>query len=237
MIYFLYGSDTEKARAKAHELVDALRGKKPDAELFRLDPDTWTAEEAERLIAGAGLFQNNYIVFLNGVLENPDAEEFALERAADLEASPNVFILLAGELKKAVRDKLEKKASKTQAFEAAKAPEREFNNFALAEALGKRDKKGLWVLFCQAMNEGKAPEELHGMLFWQAKSMLQALNAKTPAESGLKPFVHSKSLRYAGNYTRDELVALSSGLVSIYHESRRGGEDLDVALEKFVLNI
>jgi DNA polymerase III delta subunit len=238
MIYFLYGEESDKAREKAHELMDALLKKRPDASLFHLDAESWTAEEMERLIGGSGLFQSNYIVFLNGVLENSEAEDLVLSRLKELEESPNVFIMLEGIVKKLVKDKIEKRASKSQEFSSEDIPVRaEFGNFALADALGRRDKKELWVLLQKAVTEGKAPEEFHGMLFWQTKCMLQAANAKSPADSGLKPFVYSKSLRYSKNYSLDELGEKSAELVSIYHEARRGGDDLDIALEKFVLDL
>ena len=37
MIYFFYGTDTDKARNKAHELVESLRKKKSEAGFFKLD--------------------------------------------------------------------------------------------------------------------------------------------------------------------------------------------------------
>lgn len=237
MIYLLYGDEKDNARAKAHELIDALQKKRPDASLFRLTSESWSPEEMERLMGGSGLFQSNYIVFLDYLSEDPEAEEFLADRAKDIGGSPNVFLVLEGRLKKATKDKLEKHSGKTQEFMAKKASEREFNNFALADAMGKRDKRELWVLFQEAANEGKAPEELHGVLFWQLKSMLAASNAKTAADSGLAPFVYSKSLRYSKNFSEDELARKSSDLVTLYHESRKGGEDLDIALEKWILNM
>jgi DNA polymerase III delta subunit len=238
MIYFLYGSDSAKARAKAHDLINGLLAKKPDASLFKFDSESFEPSEFDALSGGIGLFEKNHILFLDRVLENADAEEFVLSKLKDLEETPHICIMLEAEPKKAVREKIEKKAVKTQEFTLKeKAPKAEFNGFALADALGKRDKKELWSLYQEAQFEGKAPEELHGLLFWQVKSMLQASNSKSAQDSGLKPFVYGKALRYADNYSPLELKKKSSELVSIYHEARRGNGEFDIALEKFILGL
>lgn len=237
MVYLFHGSDTEKARAKAHALMDALVAKKPDALVFKLGPETWSRAEMEGLMASEGLFQRSNIVFLDRVLENDEAKEYILGSLADLEGSPNVFVALEGELTKAVLGAFEKKASKVQDFTKTAKPKKEFNAFAMADALGNRDKKTLWSLYQEALFEGKAVEEVHGLLFWQVKSMLQASRSGSAEEAGQKPFVYSKSLRFARNFKEGDLERMSSDLVSLYHDARRGGEDLDVALERFILNM
>ena len=97
--------------------------------------------------------------------------------------------------------------------------------------------KDAWVLLQKALDTGGVPEEIHGMLFWQVKSMILAVSSKTAGEAGLNPFVFRKSLSFAKNFTEEELKNLSARLVSIYHDARRGGDELAIALEKFVLSI
>lgn len=237
MIYLFYGTDTEKAREKAHALMDALVAKKPDALVFKLDAETWSRSEMEGLLGSEGLFQKSNIVFLNRVLENEEAEEYVLGALAELEASPNMFIVLEGGLTKAVIGKFEKKASKVQEFATAAKAKKEFNAFAMADALGNRDKKNLWSLYEEALFEGKPVEEIHGLLFWQLKSMLQAKNSGSAEDAGLKPFVYSKSLRFARNFKEGELERLSSDFVRAYHDSRRGLVDFETELERVILTV
>ena len=238
MIYFLYGSDGEKARLKAHELMDALILKKPDALLFSFDSESFNAVEFESLIQGQGLFERNHIIFLDQLFENSDNEEVILSRLSEMQETTNIFIMLERAPKKVLREKIEKKVAKTQEFEKnEKTASYQFNNFALADALGARDKKELWVLFQEAQFEEKSSEELHGLLFWQMKSMLQAALSKSAIEAGQKPFVYSKSSRYAKNYSLFELKQKSAELVGIYHDARRGGDDMEVGLEKLILGL
>ena len=113
----------------------------------------------------------------------------------------------------------------------------EFKIFALTDALGARDKKALWTLYRKAVELGKVPEEIHGILFWQVKSMVLAARSKSAGEAGLNPFVYGKAKRYAENYSGDELKAMLEKLVTIYHDSHRGVCDFETAMEIFLLGI
>jgi len=113
----------------------------------------------------------------------------------------------------------------------------DFNIFSLGDALGKRDRKNLWILYEKAIASGISPEEIHGTLFWQVKSMILSKSAKDAEEAVLKPYVFKKSNSYAKNFTSEELFAISSKLVDIYHEARRGVHDFGIALELFILQV
>ena len=56
-------------------------------------------------------------------------------------------------------------------------------------------------------------------------------------ELGLHPFVVKKAIGFTKNFSQEELEELSRKLVTIYHDARRGGDELPVALEKFVLSL
>ncbi len=238
MIYFLYGSDRDKARAKAHELMNALIAKKPDALLFSFDSENFDPVQFQSLIGSQGLFERNNIIFLNGVLENDEWEEIVLSKLSEMEETTNVCILLESEPKKSIRERIEKHSAKAQELALKEKPKTyQFNSFSLTDALGARDKKELWSLYQEAQFEEKAPEELHGLLFWQMKAMLQAASAKSADEAALKPFVYGKASRYAKNYSLAELKKKSSELVDAYHIARRGGDEMREGLEKWILGL
>lgn len=250
MIYLFYGDHTMEARKKAHALIDALRKKRPDAELFAFDIEKLHPAELEALIVSQGLFDEKHIVFLDGVLKHKQTEAFVIEHLPQLKESPHVFVVLEEKLAKPILSKLEKYAEKVQEYPLAAGGKKsglgngrmmgrnEFNIFSLTDALGSRDKKELWVLYAETLERDISAEEVHGILLWQVKNMLIASEEKATAESaGLSPFVFRKSHAYAKNFTSEELVALSARLVSLYHDARRGVEELGVALERFVLDL
>ena len=77
------------------------------------------------------------------------------------------------------------------------------------------DKKKLWVGYQQELSLGNATEAIHGTLFWGVKQAL--LNA-----------------RDAQNVQRSK--RLLAELAELPHESRRHGEELEYALERFILS-
>ena len=101
----------------------------------------------------------------------------------------------------------------------------------------QRDPKKLWTLYRKAISSGFAPDQIHGVLWWQMKSVAAAINSKSADEAGLKPFVFSKSKRALDKFSKEEIENLLSKLLSIYHNSRMGKINMEYELESFVLGI
>lgn len=243
MIYLFYGQDIDQARRKSNGVVDSLLKKRPDAALFRLDSDTWQEAAFDEYVGGQGLFVQKYIVVLDRLFEKKEIKEYVMERLKALKESDNIFIVLENALDKATLAKFEKNAEKVQVFgegqEGAVKNKKsaDFNMFAITDALGARNQKRLWTIYQQALRHGVVSEELHGILFWQVKSMLLAAVSKDVKESGLNPFVYGKAKNYAKNFTLPELRKISSQLIAMYHRAHRGEVDFDAELEKFFLSV
>jgi len=237
MLYFIYGTDIDKVREKTHSLLDSLFAKKPNASFFSLTPESFSEAKLEELTGAQGLFEEKYIVLLDRVLESEPAKEVVLARRKEIAESPHIFVAMEKTLDKKTATQMDKIAEKTQEFslnEKGGAKEK-FNVFALTDAFGNRKKKEAWAILQKAFLAGLSPEELHGILVWQVKSMLLASASDSAKESGLNPFVFKKAEGFARNFSESELKKISSELVSIYHDSRRGIVDFDIALERFVL--
>ena len=237
MLYLFHGTDHEKLRAKLASFREALHTKRPEAELFKLADEDVTPARLEELAGGQGLFERKYIVQLDRVLENADARSAVLDTLSSLADSDNVFVLVEGELDKSVLKKITKHAADVYAFETKQTTTQEFNIFSLTDALGARDKKKLWSGYIKALRAGKAPEEIHGVLFFQVKAMLLARECDNAADAGMKQFPFQKAKRYAGNFSEDELTALSRSLITTYHNARRGEGDLEENLEQWVVRV
>jgi len=218
MIYFYYGTDINKARTKAHELVNSLLKKKPDASFFKMDTENFNTSQLQEYIGGMGLFSNKYIVFLDRLSEKKDIKDELINKLKEIGESENIFIILEGKLDKATVTKIEKKSEKFINFtleEVIVKPA--YNAFALADAFAKRDKKQAWLLYRKSIDAGEAPEALHGMIFWKVKSMLLA--------------------GFGGGWKQDELLKTAEDLVILYHDARRGKHELETVLETYLLEI
>lgn len=241
MIYLLHGTDTIKARKKLHTLLDSMFTKKPDASYARVSVENFDESKIDEFIGSQGLFENKYIIVFDNLFADKEVKEKILKKLKEISKSQNIFIFLEEKLNKTELNRFEKYAEKIQKIDATQSlsasGRKKFDIFSLTDAFGKRDKKQLWVLYQKAKLNNISDEEVHGILFWQVKSMILSLNAKDAKESGLNPFAFRKSLGFLKNYSESELKKFSQLLVSLYHDTRKGIHEMDIALERFIIGI
>lgn len=238
MLYVFYGTDTGKGRAKLAALLNECREADPHTPIERIDGEVLTDELLLELEGLRGLFSNVVVVVLNYPSLTKEGQKLMLDHALRMATSENLFVIFEGELDQKLLAKLKGVAQKVVAYgERGREVIEPTNRFAITDALLRRDRKSLWVLYERARREAVSEEELHGLLFWQVKSMLLAQSATSATEAGLKPFVFSKARSGLVKFKEGELQKLSSDLVRIYHEARRGRHDLGVALERWVLSV
>ncbi len=221
MLIVIVGGDANERAERRRELV---RLPLQELDAARISVDELAAMAATQTLTGETL-----AFFVRGALSveasAEEREEFSpaedlgealLEIAGGLATSPHSFVFEEEKLPiKTVRS-LEAAGAKLEALEKKKKEEEEFNIFGLADALGKRDRKILWLLLVQALRQGIAPENIAGVLAWKARTMLSS--ARTPAD-------------------RDRLRKLSFEIVSMYHDAHRGAGDLGLLLERFALTL
>lgn len=234
MLHIFYGQDNEKVNAKYRRGMDGLLKKNPKAEVFYFDGEDFNSAKAEELMAGGDLFGNGQIVVFKGCLKSETLREAFSGRLKGLSESGNDFIFVEGKLTKDLEDKFKKAGVEMEEVSGKMADKKEWRAFPLADALGKRDRKEAWVLLQKARSVGAKPEEIHGIIFWQFKNIALAkeYGARIP---GLAPYPARKAADYAKKFTKDEIREKLGEIVRIYHEARSGGMELDLAVEKFVL--
>jgi len=103
--------------------------------------------------------------------------------------------------------------------------------------LANKDKKSLWLLFCEAKRNGLSGEEIIGTLWWQLKSLRLAAMTNSASEAGMKDFTYNKAKRALRNFRDGELETLSHSLLLAYHDGHGGIRDIDYALEEWVLGL
>src|SRR3989344_1804607 len=209
MMYLYLGTDREKARAKMNADIAKAAGK--DAHVLRIT-DAHTIEDLRAALQGGGMFGGKRILVLEGVCLNDEMREVLLDALPSLSDSADETFIYEEKPLADLRKKLEKYAERTEKFDAPKK-ERDNGIFAIANALRSADKKALWVSYMKEIANGSAPEAIHGVLFWGAKDSLMKAGS--------------------GNGREKKLVAQ---LAALPHEARRRGEDLEYALERFVLS-
>ena len=207
MLYLFLGTDTHKARERLHAvLAKDAKGK----EVVRIT-DAHTFPDFLAAIGGGGMFALPRAVVFDGVLESDEMRERLLAELPQLAKETEVYYMIEGAPDASTKKFLEKYAERVEKFDAPKKG-KDGDFFALGNALRRGKKKDLWVLMQEEFVKGKAPEAVHGSLFWAAKQMY----LRAPSERA------------------KNIVA---GLAELTHEERRRGIELEYALEHFALTI
>lgn len=234
MIYLFLGQ-YKKASQKAAGLVEALIKKQPDATVLKFNVENFAPRNISDLIATQGLFFSKNVIVLSKIFDETENKEAMVKSLAEIQASQNIFIFIEESLDKKSLEKFEKFSEKIQEVKGEeKKAAVPFNMFSLTDALGRRDKKNLWLLYREALKNGAA-EEVYGILWWQLKTLLIVKRAKNTADSGLKPFVFSKASDFLRNFKDGEIEKKAFDLVKIYHNSRRQSAEMEISLEKWIL--
>lgn len=235
MIYLLHGKNFKDSRKKLHSLVDALLKKEPNASKFYLNDRNFRTESLEEMINSQTLFAGRFIVVMDKLLSEESSKEIVLSKLKEISESENIFIFIEEELNKTILARFKKRAEKIQEFFQEEEKKEKFNVFSITDAYSMRDKRKTWILYQKALNNNLVPEEIHGVLLWQVKNLLMVKDEKNLNDLGMNPFVLRKTLSFASNFKKEELIEIGERLVEIPHKARRGIEDFDVSLEKFIL--
>ena len=245
MLYAVYGSEIDKARAKKDALVASCRKQKPDAEFFVIDSDNFSERTLEELYSSQGLFVKKHIVVLDrlllpkkpsastkgyGATKKNDGEEtkdmtkdILLTAFPKMASSESVFILFNESLDTKILAQVKKHAKDIFVFGEKKEKKGNDNStFSIVDAYAMKDKRNAWVNYQKCLRSGIAPEAIHGALFWKMKTLL--LEKKERRES-----------RFSKNFTERELDEILKRLNTIYHGIRSDGGELEIELEKFLL--
>ena len=233
----MHGTDTKNSRKKMHEILGQLSSKRPNSEVFKITSENWQSEQFDELLGAQGLFEKKYIVVLDFLLSQKDIKENILQKLKEMQEAEHWFLILDGKTDAATTKKIEKFVFKSQEFEKTENKKESPIIFTITDKLLARNKKQLWVCFTDLLGQGISAEEIHGVLFWAVKNMIIVARVDSQKESGLAPFSYSKALSGGRNYKLAELKKMSGDLVEMVHKVRNGDGEMEVMLEKWILEI
>lgn len=158
------------------------------------------------------LFSQGTVVLLFDVFAK--LEDDIQNELKQLQSSKTLFVFLETEVKSKL-DKLEKAGVEVLISPKSKQLIKKDNPFAIANALGLRDRMNTWIILHDLLSHGESGEAVSGIMFWKIKTLLLENNFR--------------------KYSKEELEDMVLELPKIIHTGRREGEDLSVSLESFVL--
>ncbi|MBI2175517.1 MAG: hypothetical protein HYU35_02185 [Parcubacteria group bacterium] len=118
MLYFLYGADTFRSRAKLREIRAALLQKTGGALVTMLSGQECSGPRLEELCQSASLFDPKHIIICENVLEDGLSGKEAQEALACSDRSKHVVLLWEGEVSPALAKDVTALATKAQHFTA-----------------------------------------------------------------------------------------------------------------------
>jgi len=229
MIYLFYGTDVEKVRTKAFEWVAKARAKEPNLAYVRLAREELSKESLSDAALSGGLFVKRLLILIDDPFFNVRATEeeeggekeevdgVLEEHLEELAMSENAILILAPKLASAKAKKIVAKAKVEYKYDAPVAyKEIRGFNANLVNAFSEKKREKLWLEIHRALRAGDAPEMLHGLLHWKARDLME------------------KGSRV---WAPQELRHLSLALIELLQNSRRGGLELSLSLERFALSI
>ncbi len=211
MIFLFTGTDRDKARTALNTEVEKFS--KKGARVVRIT-DANSADDLRAALQGPGMFGGARILVLDGILENEEMYAIFFDALPALARPSEHVFMLEGKLGAETRKRIEKFAESARKFDGA-GKGKDGSIFGMANALRRADKRTLWRDYQRQLAEGTAPEAIHGVLFWGAKDM----------------FMKSRDAK-----SQMRAKTLVAELAELPHEARRRGEDLEYALERFVLS-
>ncbi len=233
MLQVFYGNDTIKVRQAAFTFVEPLEDKGATVEL--IDSDTWQSGMLRDAAGATSLFGGETVYLIDTPSSSADFNTECIDVLEVLATSSTQFVVIEGALLAAAKKQWAKHAAEMTEYKAA-AGER-FNSFAIADALAKKDKKSLWLIYQEAVAAGQSAEELIGILWWQLKSLRLAKLTSSASEAGMKDFPYNKAKRALSTFKDGELESLSLSLLTLYHDGHGGVVDINEGLERWLLKL
>jgi DNA polymerase III delta subunit len=232
MLFVYYGSDVTKVRREAHKKANEALASGGESTV--ISSENGSGEMLADALGATSLFRSHEVFVLDTLSEDDELFEEVIRLAPAFGESRNTFIVIEGPLLAGPKKSFSANAESCVEYTKVK---KEWNAFALSDALLNRDKKSLWILLQEAWKRGEKTEAIIGTLLWQLKVMRLVEVTKNADEAGQKPFVYDKAKRALKHFKDGEVTKLSHDLIMRYHEGHVGKRNIDHALEAWVLSL
>ncbi len=234
MLISIIGNDFSKKQKKIKSVLDQLKIKRPNAIFSHLDSyDLSENRLEESLQTVGGLFEEKNILWFSNIFRDLKLKKIFLEKLPEIKNSENAFIFSEDSVSPSELEKIKKYSYTTHTFII---PKKDFNIFAISNAIQNKNIKNLWLSYHQAISSGLVAEQIYSNIFFAIKGI--ALAEKfSEKESGMKNFPYKKAKSSLNIWKKNEASEKLFLLISIYNQSRLSGLALPDALEKFVLDL
>ncbi len=244
MILFIYGDDTKKVREKTTATVEGLLAKQKDASVFKIEAGSWNVDYVKELLNAQGLFLLKHIIVFNFISENKEFFTEFLDLLKEIKPTDHICIIAEGDIAEKSKEKIKKVADKSQEFYLKKTSDtgsfkdykkEEPPTFAFAMSFANREFQKTEKYFKSILDLKLAPEEVHGVLWWQIKVLKLASGAQSAVGAGLSPYVFKNAKSASQKWNPEDLDQVLNALFEMYHQAHRGKIDFYNSIERLIV--
>ncbi len=230
MLYLVVGKDYNMVKKETSSIV-SLFSKKEKPSIEYHTAETITAKDLTYRAEGSSLFGGTTVYVIESLVNQYRDE--VLPVLSKLAQSQNVFIFCEDDVNRETEKEFESNKGTVTVLKAD--PKEKSNPFLITDALLKKDKKNVWVLYRKEIDAGESAEALLGRFIWAIKTLV--LVVKYPKESagslGIAPFVYSKTKSVSNNWKPGEPEKFYSDMLF----GIKPGDEMEYHLEKLILNM
>lgn len=232
MIQVFSGEDYVN-RKKEYDLFLKSQREEGDSFVF-CDEEDIAFDSINRFISGGGMFIDRVFVVLQDTLRFQKVFDLLERSVEEMKESQTVFVFIEDtKLSKENKKFLENNDIDIKEFSVKE--QRDFGNFAVTDALLSRDKKSIWVELNKSLSKDGSPEALHGLLWWQIKSLYLVSLGLSQEKLEMKDFPYKKTKKAVSLFKKEELSGLVRDFPLLPKKSRDDGVSLYEEMEKFFL--
>ncbi len=233
MLLFLHGKNESIAFQKAKAWKDQILKEKNISDSIVFLEKNFEDQDFGTLATDVSIFGDISAYFIKLKKEEVLNERHVL----DFVNSENIFVIFSNS--KDLLDTVEQlKATKNIFIQKIEEEKTDFFPSHFVEALQKKDKKNSWKYFRELSTE-KAGEEIYGVCIFAYKSLFAAATfSGNSSNSGVKDFSFNnakRNLQYRKNTSTEEVENIYFNLLKLLPQSRQDNVNLNIALEKWIL--
>jgi hypothetical protein len=229
MIDIFFGNNITRKKKEILEWVESK--KNLGYQIEKYETDSVSLEVIEQSLLGGGLFDTKtaFVLYYVDILD----EFIKMYNKLTPSIQKDACILFIFEDNPKIKDKhIHSKEYSLPVVEDGTSKK----VFALADAIGRKDKKQTWLLYRELIEFGLDPlQGIYSPLVWSLNNI--ALIQRDPKSThGMKPYPLKKAQGFVKNHSKDEIDTLLRDLLFLY-QSRKQGEDIEARMEEILLKI
>lgn len=233
MLTILVGQNTDARLKHLQGILDKERALGADILIY--NDVNFNQDEVLISAQSVSLFEKKNIFVISNVCENPETRDLLEKIVNEIIESSEKFILSERNLLAPFLKKVSKKSEIIRFDEKEEEKKQDSNIFALTDAYSERKRSHTWAIYRSLISSGVDVYDIHSKILWVIKNLIIVKRVSSVSNSGLHPYVFSKTKKSAEKFSLEKLQDDLIKLVQMLNENSFSPDILEAKLEVFIL--